>query len=267
MSEKKSPLLPLIAGVVLLAIAGYFVYQQNQGRISTGETKTRTITETADIADQSNATRATVQDEDNAVRQDTTQPVEPTQSTAGSAVSIDVEEALSERAMGDPNAPVVMREFASLTCGHCGTFHKETFDQIKEQYIDTGKVYFIFTDFPLNGPALHAGMIARCLPEGRYFNFLNMLFKSQEDWAYEPTYLTYLRQNAALAGLGNDAFDACISNEELREGLTNAMRRAQQGYSVSSTPTFVFNEDNVVTGARDFAFFKNIIEEELSGAE
>lgn len=266
MSEKKSPLIPILIGVVLLAAGAFFMYQQNQPA-GTTDTASLEITEEVDTNNASTSEEEAMEVAGSNAETGTETNNDGNPGQTPSSASIDVEKAMEVRALGNPEAPLVIREHASLTCGHCGTFHQETFDQLKAEYIDTGKVYFIFTDFPLNGPALHAGMIARCLPHERYFNFLDMLFKSQDKWAYEPTYLTYLRQNAALAGLGNDAFDACVGNQELQDALTTQMREAQQKYSISSTPTFVLNEDNVVSGARDFAFFKNIIEEELAKAE
>lgn len=192
---------------------------------------------------------------------------EAQQQNSSAAANIDVQAALAVRAIGNPNAPVVIREHSSLTCGHCGEFHRSVFDQIKAEYIDTGKVYVIFSDFPLNGPALHATMAARCLPADRYFSYVDLLFKNQDKWAFEPNYMAYLRQNAALAGLGNEAFDACINNEELRQGVMNMIREAQQKYEINSTPTLIINEDNSQTGARDFAYYKQIIDAELAGAE
>lgn len=67
--------------------------------------------------------------------------------------------------LGDENAPVVIEEYASLSCNHCASFHKDTFPKLKEEYIDTGKVYFIYNDFPLNASALDGAMVARCMPE------------------------------------------------------------------------------------------------------
>ena len=180
------------------------------------------------------------------------------------ALSSDTERALSERSLGDATAPITMREFASLTCGHCGHFHKEVFDKIKSEYIDTGKVYVIFTDFPLNKPALDATMIARCLPEERYFSFTEYLFKNQDKWAYSEDYLTFLKQNAALAGMGSEAFDACLNNEELRQGIANNMREAQKKYGINSTPSFVVNEGETFSGAKDFAAFKKMFDEKLA---
>ncbi|GJL84747.1 MAG: hypothetical protein DHS20C02_05220 [Micavibrio sp.] len=161
--------------------------------------------------------------------------------TTGTA-TIDVKAALKERRIGNPDAPVTIYEFASLTCGHCGHFHKDMFPQLKEQSIDTGKASLVFNDFPLNKPALEASMTARCLPEGRYFSFIKLLFETQDDWAYDANYIKYLKQNAQLAGLSGAEFDACINNEELRDGILARMKSAQEKYEINSTPTFAIGE-------------------------
>lgn len=178
--------------------------------------------------------------------------------------TIDVETALSERGLGDPKAPVTIREFASLTCGHCADFHKETFKDLKEQYIDTGKVYFIFTDFPLNKPALDASMAARCLPEGRYFNFIKLLFQSQENWAFSPDYLKSLKQTAQLAGLSADKFDACLASQPLQDGLLERMKQAQEKHEIKSTPSFVIDNETTISGVQSVKEFAKIIDPKIT---
>lgn len=196
---------------------------------------------------------------------DTVEEEEPVVTTENdSTASVDVEAALSERGVGNPEAPVVIKEFASLTCGHCGDFHRDAYKELKETYIDTGEVYLIMVDFPLNGPAVHGSMVARCLPEARHAGFMQLLFENQDKWAYDANYMNYLRQNAALAGLGSEAFDACINNEELRNGIMEARAHAQESYSINSTPSFVINEGEMFSGAQNFAYFKEIIDAEIA---
>lgn len=266
-NNSKLPILLFVA-IVIIAALGFYMYQQNQN----ADTSTiRTAETSSQQTIQSNASQSEESVSDETISEETTSDNNSSMDETNDAVSaeegsINASAALSERSLGSADAPLVIREHSSFTCGHCGDFHKNVFDQIKTEYIDTGKVRLIFTDFPLNGPALHASMIARCLPQDRYFDFVDLLFKTQEKWAYETNYVTYLRQNAALAGLSNAEFDACLMNDELKNGVTNAMREAQQKYSINSTPTFVFNEDNVHTGSRSFEFYKDVIEKELAEA-
>ena len=95
---------------------------------------------------------------------------------------VDVIEALENQSMGDESAPIKMTEFASLTCGHCAKFHNEVFPKIKENYIDSGKIFFTYQDFPLDKFALKASVIARCSGKEKYFSFFNFLYKKQKDW-------------------------------------------------------------------------------------
>ena len=272
---KKNSALPivLLIALVILGGAGYYFYSQ-------GALPNTIPNEGADITADMPGDQATMQDEAVAedISEDTdtlgdtnTEGTETVESEVNAGVvtekganTIDVEAALSERGIGNPDAPVVIKEFASLTCGHCGDFHRNVYKELKETYIDTGEVYLIMVDFPLNGPAVHGSMVARCLPEARYAGFMQLLFENQDKWAYDANYLNYLRQNAALAGLGSEAFNACINNEELRDGIMEARAEAQQQYSINSTPSFVVNEGAAFSGTRDFAYFKGIIDAELA---
>ena len=83
--------------------------------------------------------------------------------------------------LGDPNAPITMIEYASMSCPHCASFHLNTLPAIKEEYIDTGKVKFVFRDYPFNLPALQASMIIRCVGENVYFKYINALFGLQKN--------------------------------------------------------------------------------------
>ena len=197
------------------------------------------------------------------------QPAESTEAltekTTAATATIDVNAALSDRTLGDTSAPVKISEHASFTCGHCGDFHRETFAKLKKEYIDTGKAYLVFSDFPLNAPAVQASMVARCLPQEKYFDFVSLLFEKQQDWAYNPNYLDYLKVEAGKAGLDEAHFQACIQNTELQEGIVNRMKGVQAQWNINSTPSFVINNRNTVSGAIPFEEFKKLIEAELAG--
>ncbi len=183
------------------------------------------------------------------------------------AVAIDVAAALSERILGDTGAPVKISEHASFTCSHCAVFHKDVFGKLKADYIDTGKAYLVFSDFPLNAPALDATMAARCLPHDRYFDFIAMLFAEQDKWAYDEHYIGFLKQKAAENGLDEAHFDACIANQELKDGIAARMKAAQEQWNISSTPSFVFNNKKTVSGAMPIEEFEKTINEEISAGD
>lgn len=180
---------------------------------------------------------------------------------------LDLALAKKERILGDSSAPIKITEYASLSCGHCGTFHNNTLPAFKAAYIDTGKAYLVFSDFPLNAQALHATMATRCAPENQYFDFLKDLFQNQEDWAYDRNYLEYLETKAGEYGLDEDAFKACVQNQELQEALVNRMQAAQGQFQISSTPSFVVNNQVVISGAVSFEEFEKQINDALAQIE
>lgn len=169
-------------------------------------------------------------------------------------------EPMGARTLGDPNAPIKLQEFASLTCSHCAEFHKDTFPALKAKYIDTGKVFFTFNDFPLNQPALDASMVARCLQPDRYFPFVSMLFQSQGQWAFGGKHVDALRQNAKLAGMSDERFDSCLADQKMKEAIATRMKEAGEKYKIDSTPSFVFNEGaQNLRGSVPIAAFDQVI--------
>lgn len=169
---------------------------------------------------------------------------------------------MAPRSVGDANAPIKVDEYASLTCGHCGAFHRETYEQFKAQYIDTGKVQLTFHDFPLNQPAVDAAMILRCMPEERFVSFMNLLFQEQDKWAYADNYKDMLRQNAKLAGMNDEQFDACAANNALKEAIVGTMKQASDTYKIQSTPSFVINHgQRVLVGNQPVAEFEKAFAE------
>lgn len=197
-----------------------------------------------------------------AAGEETIAPVTSEQaSTPTEEVALDIQDLLRERIIGDVKAPIKISEHASFTCGHCAHFHKETFQKLKEDYIDKGKAYMIFSDFPLNAPALHATVTARCVPEVRYFDFVHMLFTRQEEWAYNVNYLTFLKDRAVEYGISQARFDACMKSEELQKGILEHMRQVQTKFGVESTPSFVVNDGKKFTGALPYDQFVKAVEE------
>ncbi|VUX46885.1 DsbA oxidoreductase [Candidatus Defluviicoccus seviourii] len=175
------------------------------------------------------------------------------------------DELMAERVLGAPDAPVTIIEYSSLTCPHCADFHIHTLPKLKAAYIDTGKVRFIFRDFPLDPRALSAAMVARCVEPNRYFGFLEILFRDQETWAISDDPVRELKVRAKLAQLSETAFNACLANEELAKAITDKAKQAHEQEGVRSTPIF-FIGDRTLRGAYPFEDFKTIIDAALDGA-
>lgn len=167
-----------------------------------------------------------------------------------------------ERALGDPNAPVTVVEYASMTCSHCATFHVETFPQLEEQYIDTGKVYFILREFPLDPVATAAFMLARCVEDDRYFPFVDALFKTQKAWAFAGNPEQGLFRMAQQAGFTREKFEACLTNQDILDNINAIKKQAVDEFDVRSTPTFIVNGD-VVRGALPFEEFEKRLQAHL----
>ena len=179
---------------------------------------------------------------------------EATSETAASETPVaddsgfDLEAIKGERILGNPSAPIKIIEFASLTCPHCADFHTQTLGQVKAELIDTGKAYIVFSDFPLNAPALHATMAARCLPQDKYYDFTSELFAEQEKWAGDANYIVYLRDKAATYGLPADRFKACVENKEIQQSIIDRMEASQKMWQIKSTPSFVVNNKTLISG-------------------
>jgi len=170
---------------------------------------------------------------------------------------------LEEKVLGDPDAPVTIIEYASMTCGHCARFHAETYPRLKEDYVDSGKVRIIMREFPLDALAAAAFMLARCVNDDAYFDFIDLLFERQREWAFSDKPVDALFAMGRQGGLTRADFDACLSNQELLNGVTAVRQRAEQEFGVSSTPTFFVNGE-LVRGAVSFDQFQSLIERHLS---
>lgn len=180
---------------------------------------------------------------------------------AGSAPAqdnLDTAAMLSERVIGNPDAPVTVIEYFSLTCGHCADFHNNTYDAVKEKYIDTGKVKFVYRDFPLDGVALRASMMARCVDERRYPGVIQILFKTQNNWARAADPVAEIKKIGQLAGLGDEAFQSCMQSEALANGILTVRQNASAA-GVQSTPTFQI-EGQLYPGSRSIEEFSEILD-------
>ncbi len=147
------------------------------------------------------------------------------------------------RFAGSPDAKAVVEEWFSLTCTHCARFAQETFPEIKKNLVDTGKVRWVFKDFPLDRLALTAAMVARALPPERYEPFILALFNSQDRWAFaeggDP--LKELWSMAALAGMNRATFDAAVGDTELQNWILENQKQAENKWTIDATPSFVVN--------------------------
>ncbi|MGE0024230.1 MAG: DsbA family protein [Hyphomicrobium sp.] len=150
---------------------------------------------------------------------------------------------LPDLVLGPENAKVTIVEYASMTCGHCQHFHEATYPELKKKYIDTGKVRFVFREFPLDDRAFAASMLGRCAgsPE-KSLALIAALFDTQKNWAFikeNPT--PKLFEIAKQAGFTQESFNKCLTDQKLLDQLTAIQDKASDTFGVRATPTFFIN--------------------------
>ncbi|MDP6389239.1 MAG: DsbA family protein [Alphaproteobacteria bacterium] len=182
---------------------------------------------------------------------------------AAGAAPLPTEEALKERILGDPKAPVTIIEYSSLTCPHCQSFHADTLPEIKKNYIDTGKVRLVMRDFPFDQVSLRAAMMARCARPSMYFKFIEVLFKQQKQWSESNDPSAALARIGKLGGMSQADFDACMKNNDLIDGILKVRLEAQQKFQVDSTPTFIIDDDNKIVGAHPYEVFDKVLKKKV----
>ena len=167
--------------------------------------------------------------------------------------------------IGDENAPITIIEYASLSCSHCSDFHKNTLGKLKDEYINTGKVRFVFRDFPFNYPALLGSMVLRCIPEDVRYDYMNALFQLQTNWVdKESTKTTQeLFKIMQSGGMTKEEFDTCITNVDLENKILQGVIGAQSEFNIQSTPSFLVN-GILVEGNKSIKEFRQIINKILS---
>lgn len=167
----------------------------------------------------------------------------PTGGAAGYTVAAD------DHTLGNPKAKVVLIEYAAPTCPHCAHFNETVFPQLKQKYIDTGKIYYIFRVFPLHPSDAAAEAMAVCLPKDSYFQFIDLLFRGQKDWDWEyhtqdPTPFDVhggLVKMGRIAGMTPEQVDTCINNKAVQDHVNKVAMDGQTRYSIAATPTFIIN--------------------------
>lgn len=147
---------------------------------------------------------------------------------------------LGEKILGSPTAPATIIEYASLTCPFCHQFHLKTYPRIKKELIDTGKVRYIIREYPIGRSAGTAAIITRCAPEKDYFVLYDKYLIQQKKWVSQNVRPDAIYKVAAQTGMTRKAFDACLSNKEIEEGL-RAVKMRGRAFGVSGTPTFFIN--------------------------
>ena len=169
-----------------------------------------------------------------------------------------------EMTMGAEDAPITMIEYASYTCPHCADFHENAFKQIKADYIDTGKVKFIYREVYFDRYGLWASMVARCAGPDRFFGVNDLLFSTQSEWVRAgeaPAIVEELKKIGRLAGLDNDTLDACLQDGDKARTLVKWYQENATIDDVKGTPSFVIDGEKVSN--QSYAEFKALFDGKL----
>jgi protein-disulfide isomerase len=179
---------------------------------------------------------------------------------AQSATDVAKPVSLPDMALGPKDAAVTVTEFASMTCPHCAAFTKDVFPKIKEAFIDTNKIRFVFREFPLDIKAAAGSMLSRCIAKddgAKYFAVTDLLFKSQDDWVMKDTAAS-LTRIGKQAGLSQKEVEDCLKDQALLDKIAADQKYANDVLKVNSTPTFFINGEKL-TGETSFEEFSKKI--------
>ena len=181
--------------------------------------------------------------------QQTTQQLLPlgavsAQTTDGAAATTEAPREVFEVVMGNPDAKVTVIEYASYTCPHCATFHANVLKPLKADYIDTGKIQFIYREVFFDRYGLWAAMIARCGGEMRYPGISGLLYETQAEWAgagEAPQVIEALRRVGKRAGFTDTELDTCLQDGEMAQAMVAKFQRDAEEHDINSTPSLVIN--------------------------
>ena len=170
-------------------------------------------------------------------------------------------------ALGNKNAPISIYEYSSFGCHHCADFHLETLPKLQKDFIDSGKVRVVFVSFPLVSRAMMGAMIASCMPEKNYHEFVSLLFKKQRDWglSFRPEKL--LTEYASLNGMTKEEVAKCLKDEKLAQNIIEERQQAIEKLNVQGTPALlIVSKDGkeVIHGAPDYDLLKTFLNEKLT---
>jgi protein-disulfide isomerase len=156
--------------------------------------------------------------------------------------------------LGKEDAPITIIEYSSLSCHHCGDFQRNVFPQMKENYIDTGKLKYIHRDFPMDLSSSKASTLIHCADKNQFFTFLKILFEKQSNWVSQKNYLEILENIGKLGGMSGDRIQKCFADKDLENKILNERLEAIKivdkdgNASIGGTPTFFINGEKLTKG-------------------
>ena len=205
---------------------------------------------------------------------------DPMAAYAQDADSVDTS-MIADMTLGDQNAPVKLIEYASFTCPHCANFHDTVFDKMKADYIDTGKVKFVYREVYFDRYGLLAAMIAREGGPEKYFAISDVLYETQKDWlapGEDKGIIENLRKIGLKSGLPTEGVDetiaefetcvadlkACMATDNIAGAMVATYQTNATKDNVQGTPTFIINGETV-SGEMSYEDFAKILDGKLDG--
>lgn len=247
--SKQGQIIAAIAALVLIgAVALFATGQIGSGGVSSSTNDAITIGPVGETMDATAADDA----DDNVSNED--------------LGALDTPSPLGEIVLGDANAPVTIVEYSSLTCPHCGAFHREALPELTEKYVDKGLVKFHFRPFPFDPYATAGAMLAHCVNKNARVGFLDLMFKRQQKWIQSDQPMQALQAIARQAGLSESDFVVCLKDQNRLDGIREIQTRAAEELGVRSTPTFFVNGEKL-EGNQPFAAFEKLLKPMLAGVE
>jgi len=159
--------------------------------------------------------------------------------------------ALGDMTLGNPDSPVTLVEYASFTCSACAGFHKSIYPDLKEKYINTGKINFIFRELPTAPKEISmiGSLVARCAADlggdAAFFAIGNGLFDKQREWAFGSSPKAALLKITNQAGMGQDDINQCLERQEILDVINTNIDEANTVYNISGTPSFLLNGEHI----------------------
>jgi len=169
--------------------------------------------------------------------------------------------------VGEADAPITIYEYSSFGCTHCADFHLNTLKKLDEEYIKTGKVKVALVYFPIDKKSMQAAMIASCIPNDEYHNFVDIVFKKQREWMLSPKATEILSEYASRYGISKATALECTKNDIIASEILGNRQQGASDLNITGTPTFMVDDgkvQEVITGEPSYSDLKKYLDEKLS---
>ena len=169
--------------------------------------------------------------------------------------------------LGSPKAPLTLYEFSSFGCSHCADFHLNMLPKLEKDYISQGKLNVIFVNFPLERKSMQGALIAKCIPNDNYYEFIKTAFKNQREWYFSSSSEKVFADYAALNGLSREKALKCLRDDNNAKDIIEIRQQAIDRLKINGTPSFLLTsgkEREVIYGVPDYRSLQKLLDKKLS---